>query len=251
MLTPYLSTDLCSHDSFTFINKEIHKVSLKDEFFVSFDITSLFTNIPLNETIDIVINLLFENKSNLEITRSELRKLFMIATSQTHFLFNGNYYDKVDGVAMGSPLTQVLAYWFMGFHEERWLEKYSGTCPYIICVFNDENEATLFFDYLNKQHKNIKFTIELENYGKLAFLNVFIDLIILHLLLVFFINQCTQVFLLIFLSFTSFTYKVGLIRCLIDRVYKINNTVFGFNRDMEKLTEILNKNLFPSRLIKG
>ena len=53
-----------------------------------------------------------------------------------------------------------------------------------------------------------------------------------------------------FLSYTSFTYKVGKIRCLIDRAYKINNTLFGFNQDMAKLTEILNKNLFPSRLIK-
>ena len=52
------------------------------------------------------------------------------------------------------------------------------------------------------------------------------------------------------MSFTSFTYKVGLIRILIDRAYKINNTIFGFNHDMEKLTEILNKNLFPSHLIK-
>ena len=29
-------------------------------------------------------------------------KLFDFATSGTHFLFNGNYYDQVDGVAMGS-----------------------------------------------------------------------------------------------------------------------------------------------------
>ena len=52
---------------------------------------------------------------------------------------------------------------------------YSGTCPlfyrryvdYIIYVFNDVNEETLFFDYLNKQQGYIKFTIELENHGKL------------------------------------------------------------------------------------
>ena len=68
---------------------------------------------------------------------------------------------------MGSRLAQVLASLFMGFHEERWLVNYSGTCHVcylryvddIICVFNDENEATLFSDYLNKQHENIKFTI--------------------------------------------------------------------------------------------
>ena len=39
-------------------------------------------------------------------------------------------------------------------------------------------------------------------------------------------------------------------RCLIDRAYKINNTTFGFNQDMAKLTEIQNKNVFPSHHIK-
>ena len=36
----------------------------------------------------------------------------------------------------------------------------------------------------------------------------------------------------------------------IDRAYRINNTAFGFNQDVVILTEILNKNLFPSHFIK-
>ena len=35
----------------------------------------------------------------------DLRELFTFATSQTHFLFNGLFYDQCDGVAMGSPST--------------------------------------------------------------------------------------------------------------------------------------------------
>ena len=173
----------------------------------------------------------------------------MIATSQTHFLFSGNYYDKIDGVAMGSPLVPVLANLFMGFHEERWLKNYSGTYPLfyrryvddIICVFNDESDATLFFLLFEQKTRKIKFTIELENYGKLAFLDVFIDNSFNSSTFITSIfHKSTYTGLLtIFLRFTSFTYKVGLIRCLIDSAYKINNTVFGFNQDMAKLTEIL------------
>lgn len=48
------------------------------------------------------------------IDRQDLRKLFVFATSQMHFLFNGKYYDQVDGVAMGSPLAPVLPNLFMG-----------------------------------------------------------------------------------------------------------------------------------------
>ena len=44
---------------------------------VCYDVTSLFTNIPLQETIDIVINLIFNHNPNLNITRKELNKLFL------------------------------------------------------------------------------------------------------------------------------------------------------------------------------
>jgi len=43
--------------------------------------------------------------------------LFSFATSETHFLFKGKFYDEVDGVAMGSPLAPILANLFLGVHE--------------------------------------------------------------------------------------------------------------------------------------
>ena len=54
-----------------------------------------------------------------------------------------------------------------------------------------------------------------------------------------------------YFSFTSYSYKVGLIRTLIDRAYKINNTWLGLHEDITKLMEILKKNLFPAHLIEG
>ena len=82
------------------------------------DVTSLFTNIPLKETINLTIDLLFEAKLDLKIRRTDLQKLFQFATSQTNFLFSGNMYDQVDGVAMGSSLAPILANIFMGSHEK-------------------------------------------------------------------------------------------------------------------------------------
>ena len=90
-------------------------------FLVSYDVTSLFTNIPLQETIDIAINLIFNHNPNLNITRKELKKHFLFATSQTHFIFNSKFYNQIDGVAIGSPLAPVLANIFLGFHESKWL----------------------------------------------------------------------------------------------------------------------------------
>ena len=86
--------------SFTFI-EEIESVSVTDKFLSSFDVTSLFTNIPLSEAIDIVINLIFENSPDIKFTKRELRKLFRVATSETDSTFNSIIFDQIDGVAMG------------------------------------------------------------------------------------------------------------------------------------------------------
>ena len=48
---------------------------------------------------------------------------------QTHLLFEGNIYDQIDGVAMGSPLAPVLANLFMGHHEKNWLNNYDNSKP--------------------------------------------------------------------------------------------------------------------------
>lgn len=52
-----------------------------------------------------------------------------------------------------------------------------------------------------------------------------------------------------YFSFTPLSYKIGLIRKLIDRVFKINNTWLGFHKDIAKLVFIFRKNLFPVHLI--
>ena len=47
----------------------------------SLDVDSLFTNIPLDETIDICVNQLFENTDTVKgFTKSELKQLLSLAT---------------------------------------------------------------------------------------------------------------------------------------------------------------------------
>ena len=55
--------------------------------------------------------------------------------------------------------------------------------------------------------------------------------------------------LTIFFSYTSFSYKIGLIRTLVDRAYKINSSILSFNNDIKKLTHIFKRNQFPEYLI--
>ena len=118
MLDLVIQTEYCARDSFSFC-KEVQEVSSSNKFIISNYVCSLFTSISLKETIDIAVNLIFDKYPDLKITRQELKKLFEFATSGTHFLFDGSYYDQIDVVMMGSPLGPVLANLFMGFHEKR------------------------------------------------------------------------------------------------------------------------------------
>ena len=76
----------------------------------SFDVVNLFTNVPIEETIQICLDSLYRsNLEPLKIDESLLKKLLMKATRDVEFSFNNQMYRQIDGVAMGSPLGPVLA----------------------------------------------------------------------------------------------------------------------------------------------
>ena len=73
-------------------------------------VDSLFTNIPLDKTIDICADNLHNSKENLPITlKHGFCNLLKIATKESFFLFNNKYHKQLNGVAMGSPLGPALA----------------------------------------------------------------------------------------------------------------------------------------------
>ena len=136
-LTPYISREYTTKDTFTFVS-ELSSIDTTENFLISYDVTSLFTNIPLNETIDIAVNIIKENEPEFKIDKSDLRKLFVFATSQSQFTFKNEMYDQIDGVAMGSPLGPVLANLFMGHFEGKWLENYKQDKPSFYNRFVDD-----------------------------------------------------------------------------------------------------------------
>ena len=92
LLSPLVPNDYSCKDIFSFVS-QIKNANLSKKFLVSYDVTSLFTNIPPQKTIDIAINLIFNHNPNLNITRKKLKKLFLFATSKTHFIFNSTVYN--------------------------------------------------------------------------------------------------------------------------------------------------------------
>ena len=87
---------------------KFNNANLSRKIFVFYSVTSLFTNIPFQETIDTTINIISNHNPYLNVAKKELKKLFLFATSHTCFIFNSKFYDQIDGVIMGSTFAPVL-----------------------------------------------------------------------------------------------------------------------------------------------
>ena len=70
LLSPLVPNDYSGKDTFSFVF-QIKNANLSKKFLVSYDVTSHFTNIPLQQTIDVAINLICNHNPNLNITRKE------------------------------------------------------------------------------------------------------------------------------------------------------------------------------------
>ena len=84
LLSPLVPHNYSCKDTFSLV-APITNANLSKKLLVSYNVTSLFTNIPLQKTIAITKNVIFNHNPNLNITREELKKLFLFATLQTRF----------------------------------------------------------------------------------------------------------------------------------------------------------------------
>jgi hypothetical protein len=107
--TDYFIKD--SNDLINIIKNE--KVGPQDTL-ISFDVVSIFTKIPLDEAIQIV----------KEVTDPETTKLAEVFLRSTFFSYQGEFYEQTSDVAMGSPLSPIVANLFMENFEKRALESF-------------------------------------------------------------------------------------------------------------------------------
>ena len=168
ILQPVSTNQSTVKDSFSFTDwAKMYKHN--NEVMCSFDVSSLFINIPPDERIPICLDKLYALPDLPTMPRSVLKGLLEFATKKSHFIFDGDYYDQIDGAAMGSPLGPVSANIFMCHFEEKWVLNDTGR-PSIwfryvddtFTLFDSKNNAFQFLQYLNSCHVNIKFAIEFE-----------------------------------------------------------------------------------------
>ena len=138
----------------------------------SLDVDSIFTNIPLDDTTNNIIEKLFsENETVQNLNRDQFKCLLTLATKESYLLFNGKLYQQVDGLAMGSPLGPTLANIFLCHCEVIWLRDRSLECKPsyykrfvndIFILFESETQVGSLKKFMNTSHPKTKFTYEKE-----------------------------------------------------------------------------------------
>jgi len=146
---------------------------------VSLDVVSLFTSVPLDDTINIILDKVYKDKLiKTKLSRYELKTLLELCTKEMHFSFNGKHYKQTNGVAMGSPLGPVLANIFMVHLETSMIpqlsDKMSSWFRYVDDTFTIIKDGAIesVQKALNDFHKDINFTFETETEKKIPFLDV-------------------------------------------------------------------------------
>ena len=154
--------------------------NVSQTFMCSFDIKSLFTNIPLDRTIQICLDTLYQDRSITTPSIPESLLKMLKATIDVEFSFNGSIYRQIDGMAMGSLFGPVIANIFVGFCEseidaECWPSLYCRFVDNSFSIFNDEAEACSFFRRLNDLHPDLLFTMGREMENLFPFMDVLIE----------------------------------------------------------------------------
>ena len=99
----------------------------------SFDVKALFTSVPFNPSIQIVQHKLVQNPTLPQRTSMSIQQIIAIlefSLKNTYFLFQGKFYEQIQGVAMGSPISPLIANLFMEEFEVKALSSCSHPPPY-------------------------------------------------------------------------------------------------------------------------
>lgn len=161
---------------------------------------------------------------------------------------------------MGNPLGPTLANIFLCYYEKLWLQN----CPqdfspvlykrYIddtFVLFNNSNDAGLFLNYLNSQHQNIKFTSELETNSSINFLDIKISKENNKFNTSIYRKDSFTGLGIKFNSFIPRNYKINVIKCLVNRAFRICSNITFFDSEIKFLKQFFINNKFPLHVINN
>ena len=259
ILKPLTTNEFTVKDSFHFAEEIVDQQH--DLFMGSLDVDSLFTNIPLEETIEICTNELFKESETIEgLSKTEFKELLSLATKYSHFIFDRTLYKQINSVAMGSPLGPILANAFLVYHEKNWLEHcpveyrplyYRRYVDDIFVLFNSAEHLKRFYSYLKSHHLNLSCTLENEKDNRMSFLDVNIICKKDKFTTSVYRKPTFSEIYTHFDSFLPSSNKIGLLHTLLYRCFRICSDWTKFHKELVKLTDVFKNNGYPENFINN
>ena len=152
-----------------FIEQIKHVTLQADETITSYDVSALFTSVPIEAAINIIQRRLeldqeLHSRTNMKV--EHIISLLEFCLKTTYFQFQGSFYEQINGAAMGSPISPIVANLFMEDFKikaiqtaknppKMWKRYVDDTCVILSSASKDE-----FFHHINSIDPRIQFTAE-------------------------------------------------------------------------------------------
>ena len=237
--------------------------SLKDvipgnDRFISFDASSLFTNVPLKPTLNFLRKKISTNNiyGNIPVSTDCLIDLIQLCTKNMYFRFEDNFYEQIHGLAMGNPLSPVLACLFLEHIEMEKLPSYPGVgfrywkryVDDVLCLVPPDFRLDMFLDFLNSLYPTLKFTFEWQNNDRIAFLDVLIFNLKSCLKFTVYRKPTHSECYLHFFAFTPINIKRSIAQSLFFRAFRICSPEF-LTAEIDHIFCSLRNLAYPERIL--
>ncbi|XP_036345468.1 uncharacterized protein LOC118754704 [Rhagoletis pomonella] len=231
-----------------------------EDVLVSFDVVSLFTNLPTMLASKIVMNKWDQIQHKTNIPKNKFQEMLSFCLNDNnYFMFNKKLYSQTFGMPMGNPISPTIADIIMDNLLDNAIselkEKFNIDIKFITKYVDDifaivkRNDANIILGTLNKYHNKLQFTMETEKNSKIPFLDVCIHRENQHLLLDWYSKPTSSGRLINYYSSQPTKYKINTAKNLIHKILTISHTRFH-DANIEKINKILICNNYPAKLIR-
>ena len=123
ILKPFVGESLHHINSTHDFVEQIKQITLSPgECLSSYDVSALFTSVPVDPGLGDIKDLLEKDpilKDRTVFTVNDIILLLKFCLKNPHFSFQDQFYEQVEGVAMGSPVSPFLANLYMEYFEQK------------------------------------------------------------------------------------------------------------------------------------
>ena len=159
--------------------ERLKNTDFTDKCLASFDVKSLFTNVPVDDALRVIKNVVGGIDSDqLPLAKSDYLSLVSMCMKFGGFMFESDEYVQHSGLAMGSPLSPVAACLYMEWLENHRYQSIMGEnvlwvryVDDVLVVAPKDIDLNAKLNELNAVDPNIQFTLETETNGSIPFLD--------------------------------------------------------------------------------